>query len=368
MSAAPTAPATLRSRQERARAQAGESGFDALYVTAGPNFSWLAGGSPYPGGLPIWLSALILPAAGGGVAVVSTMHDDILELAEIGLEDVVTYEDGDEPVAVLRRALAAAGLGPQSRIGVEDAIVFADVEAIRGAEPDVRLGSAQAVFDRLRSVKDAGELELLRASGRAVDAAYAAARDSARAGGTMAEPGVAMYRAMLAAGASQPHVSGSFKRYGSAILRAGDVLDVDIGAEVGGYSVDTARNLFVGEPDAKLVRDHDLLEEAFAASFAAARPGAPCEAVHAACIEVIEGAGHHQSWKVGHGVGLASSHEAPLVQPGNTTPLEPGMVFTIDPGFFIRRDEPLHLEETVVVTESGCERMTAFPLGMLVAR
>jgi Xaa-Pro aminopeptidase len=290
------ASGTTLSRFARVRALAAERGLDALWVSAGASFRWLAGGSPYPGGLPVWLSALIVPVEGPGVAVLSTMHADIL--------------------------------------------------------------------DRVRAVKDADEIELLRASGRAVDAGYAAARDATCAGGSWAESGAAIYQAMVEAGSSQPHVSGSFRSYRADVLQPGDMLDVDIGAEVGGYSVDTARNLFIGQPSDELAAAHEVLEQAFGAAAALVRPGVAASAVYHACAEVLAEAGHRQSWKVGHGVGLTATHEAPLIQPGNAAPLEEGMVFTIDPGFFLRRDEPLHLEETVVVTEDGCERMTRFPLGV----
>jgi Xaa-Pro aminopeptidase len=359
------AETVLQRRFGRVRALAGEAGLDALWVSAGPNFRWLAGGSPYPGGLPVWLSALIVPVERPAVAVISTMHADILDLEATGLGELVTYEDGEEPVGVLRRALGAAGIDVQARLGVEDSLPFADVLAIDSAAPGLRLESAQAIFDRVRAVKDETEIELLRASGRAVDAGYAAARDATRAGGTVAETGAAIYRAMVDAGATLPALHGSFNAYRADILQPGDIIDVDLGAQVDGYAVDTARNLFVGQPSDELVRAHELLEQAFASAASLVRPGIPAEAIHFACVEVIAGAGHRQSWKVGHGVGLTATHEAPLLQPGNRTPLEEGMVFTIDPGYFLRRDEPLHLEETVLVTEDGCERMTRFPLGLL---
>jgi Xaa-Pro aminopeptidase len=356
----------LGSRWSRAVAATERSELDALYVTAGPNFKWLAGGSPYPGGLPVWLSALIVPAGGEGVAVISDMHAEILSLEGTGIREVITYEDGDDPKEVLRRAFAAAGVAPGSRVGVEDGIPFADTTVIREVQPQLALSSAQAIFDDLRAVKDDVEVALLRRSGAAVDAAYEAARAASWAGGTIADAGVAMYRAMIEAGANQPHVSGSFKRYTGAVIREGAIVDIDIGADCGGYSVDTARNVFVGEPDPGVVKDYELLEEAYAAAAAVVKPGVPASAVHDACADVLSAAGRRQSWKVGHGVGLASGHEAPLLQPGNDIPLRANMVFTIDPGFFLRTDEPLHIEETVLVTEDGCERLTTFPLGMLV--
>ena len=92
----------------------------------------------------------------------------------------------------------------------------------------------------------------------------------------------------------------------------------------------------------------------------------PAESIHLACAEVMREAGYDQVWKVGHGVGLAEIHEFPLLQIGYHDPIEAGMVFTIDPGAFIAQNTPIHIEDTVLVTETGCESLNAFPRDLLV--
>jgi Xaa-Pro aminopeptidase len=366
MSQAGVTETALEARWQRAVRALGARELDALYMGAGANFQWLVGRTPYSGGLPVWLSALILTADGRGTAVVSDMHAEIFSFEGTGVDEVITYADGDDTAAVLRKALRSTGLGDGARVGVEDTLPFGDASTIGAVAPGVRLERAQDVFDALRSVKDAAEIELLRRSGAAVDAAYEAARQVTRPGQSLAESGAAMYKAMIESGCSQPIVSGTYRRYRERTLQAGDMLDLDLGANFSGYAVDTARNLFLGEPSAEVRAWHELLERAYEAAADASRPGTPVSAVHDACAEVLAAAGKRQSWKVGHGVGLAPSHEAPLLQPGNETPLEEGMVFTIDPGFFLEQDEPLHIEETVLVTAGGAERLTSFPLSMLV--
>lgn len=352
----------MAARFSSVRAAMSETELDALYIAAGPNYAWLVGGSPYEGGLPIWLSGLVVPRERDAVAVMSGMHADILDLSGVG--EVVTYEDGDDVLPALRRTLQAAGIRADSRLGVEDRIGFADAQALTAAAPGVSLGSAQAVFDAVRAVKDADEIALLRRSGAAVDAAYAAARDALAAGGTIAGAGVAMTEAMLAHGASRPQLGGAFLDYAGAAPDG--LLDVDIGASFGGYSVDTARSFHIGAPSPELLEQFEVVRAAYDAAEAVVRPGVAVEDVHAACADVLAAAGHKQAWKVGHGVGLADGHEAPLLQPGNATPLQPGMAFTIDPGFFVERNRPLHIEETVLVTDAGCERLTAFPFDLVV--
>jgi Xaa-Pro aminopeptidase len=356
----------LETRWQRAVRALRARDLDALYMAAGANFQWLVGRTPYPGGLPVWLSALILTADGRGTAVVSDMHAEIFSFDGTRVDEVITYSDGDDPAAVLRTALEAAGLRDGARVGVEDTLPYGDTSTIGAVAPGVRLERAQDVFDALRAVKDAAEIELLRRSGAAVDAAYEAARQVTRPGQSLAESGAAIYKAMVEAGCTQPIVSGTYRRYRERTLKPGDMLDLDLGADFSGYAVDTARNLFLGDPGAEVRRWHELLERAYEAAAEVSRPGTPVSAVHDACADVLAAAGKRQSWKVGHGVGLAPNHEAPLLQPGNDSPLEEGMVFTIDPGFFLEQDEPLHIEETVLVTATGAERLTQFPLSMLV--
>jgi Xaa-Pro dipeptidase len=352
---------TTGRRWERVRAALDASDLDALYVSAGPNYAWLTGGSPYAGGLPVWLSGLVVARGHEPVAVMSAMHADILG-PSVG--EVVTYEDGDDPVPTLRRTLTAAGVTASARVGVEDRIGFADVRALEAAMPGLALTSAQDVFDALRAIKDADEIALLRRSGAAVDAAYTAAQEALAGGASVADAGVAMTAAMVASGAHRPQIGGSFRDYATAA--DSNLVDIDIGASFGGYAVDTARSFYVGRPTAEIVAQYEVVRAAYDAAEAVTRAGVPAEAVHAACADVISAAGFTQSWKVGHGVGLADGHEAPLLQPGNATPLEPDMVFTIDPGFFVARNLPLHLEETVRVTETGCERLTSYPLDLVV--
>lgn len=349
-------------RWEAVRAALAATELDALYMTAGPNYAWLVGGSPYAGGLPVWLSALVIPREGDAVAVMSGMHADILDLTAV--DHVVTYEDGDDVIATLRRGLEAAGLTGAQRMGVEERMGFADVNALAAAAPALELTSAQSLFDDLRAVKDDGEIDLLRRSGAAADAAFEAGRAAFAEGGTVADAGVRMTEVMLAHGANRPLLGGAFRNYGTA--PSDGLVDIDIGASFGGYSVDTARSFHIGAPTSELSEQYAVVRAAYDAAEAVVRDGVPAEDVHAACAKVLTEAGYKQSWKIGHGVGLADGHEAPLVQPGNTNALRSNMAFTIDPGFFVGRDLPLHVEETVLVTDSGCERLTSFSLDLIV--
>lgn len=352
-------------RWSRFRSLLSEVNCDAAYVVAGPNFTWLTGVSPYPGGWPIWLSCLILPVRGEPAMVISRMHANLVDRKSIPFDRVITYDDGDDVRDVLRGALHSAGLAT-GRLAVEDSVGFADSGLLKDANDQVRLVRAPQVYEGLRAVKDSFELDLLRRSATAVDAIYAAARDVPWTGRLMVEVGLDLLSAQLNAGATKPKIGGAFRHYKPVRFAMGDIVDLDTGASFLGYSVDTARNVFVGEVDRSLQERYEVVEAAFVAAESVVRTGALASAVHEACADVLSSAGLDQAWKVGHGVGLAEGHEAPLLQPGNERRLERNMVITIDPGFFIGVDQPLHIEDTVVVTEEGCERLNRFTHEMLI--
>jgi Xaa-Pro aminopeptidase len=279
---------------------------------------------------------------------------------------VHTYVDGEDPAPALKAAIAATGLGKE-QVAVEDTLWFGDVDLLATTSPGMRLRRATSVFTRVRAVKDAAEIEHLRLASAAHDAGYRAAQEILRPGVTVADAGGRILRAMLDAGSEDLALSGSFHHLGTRPFEAGEIVDVDLfPGSHGGYHADSARNVFLGDPGPEAARMYDATLRAYDAAIAAVRPGVPAESIHVASAEVMREAGYDQVWKVGHGVGLAPIHEFPLLQLGNTEPLEAGMVFTIDPGAFLAKNTPIHIEDTVVVTETGVETMNHFSRDLLV--
>ena len=351
----------LTHRLDRARRLAAAAGVDGLYITAGANFRWLTDEDAHPGGWPLWASIAIVPVEGEAAMVISRMHADIFSLERSPIEKVFDYVDGEDPIPALRAAFGVTGLS-RGTVAVDDAMWFGDADLLATAMPEIRPRRASAVFDRLRAVKDADEIEHLRKASAAHDAGYARAREVIRPGVTVAEAGAEIVAAMTAAGSGDLALSGVFHDLSPRPFAAGEIVDVDLfPGSHGGYHADSARNLFLGEPSDEARRMYDATLRAWEASMAAVKPGVPAASVHRVCAEAMAEAGYEQVWKVGHGVGLAPIHEPPLLQDGNDEPLEAGMVFTIDPGAFIARNTPIHIEDTVVVTADGVESLTRFP-------
>lgn len=350
-------------RLQLLRRRMAEAGLDAVYVTAGANLRYLTGFGAYPAGWPVWLSACIVPLKGEVALLLSGMHAALLRAARSPVRDVRTYEDGEDPTGLLRDTLRAMALS-SARVGVEDDFWHGDRELLLAAAPEVSVAGAGALFDALRSVKDEWELRLLRRAAAINDVGYAAAVQATRPGRRRDEIAHDITAAMTAEGAETLAISGDFLALRPDPVRPGEVLDVDLAwTSYGGYHTDSARNLFVHPVDPEHRRIYQVVRDAYAETLRAVRPGVRAEDLHRTTERVMAGAGLRQPWKVGHGIGLSERHEAPLLQAGNRTPLEVGMVFTIDPGTFVFQGDravPIHIESIVALGPDGPEELTRF--------
>jgi Xaa-Pro aminopeptidase len=146
---------------------------------------------------------------------------------------------------------------------------------------------------------------------------------------------------------------------GDREIRAGEPVVLDFGTRVDGYPSDQTRTLvFDGEPPAEYERVHETVRAAQAAAVEAVEPGVAAEAIDRAARDVIEDAGYGDAFfhRTGHGVGL-DVHEEPYIVAGNDRTLEPGMVFSVEPGIYLDGRFGCRIEDLVVVTEDGCERL-----------
>jgi len=358
-----------QARFARARKLMAENGFDALYINAGPNMYYLTGFTPTEGGWPVWLSALLLPLEGEPVFVMTEMYHNIFVHHESYVQHVRTYLDGQDPSDMLADLFQEKGLS-RGRVGVEDRMGFGDSTLLTGAVPNVKLASAQDILDRLRMVKDAEEIKILRRVCQIMDVGYETAMQVIEEGRTEAEVGMDIIRALVDAGSETLRVAGHFTTLSDRRIERGDAIDVDLaGVSYRRYCGDSARTIFVGPPTDEERAMYDVVLEAYNRAMEMVKPGVEAQAVHRETVRVIRKAGYDMTWKVGHGIGLTClGHEAPLLQEGATFPLEPGMVHVIDPGIFLsgkHRDSPLHIEDVVLVTEDGFEPLTKFTHDLL---
>jgi len=145
-------------------------------------------------------------------------------------------------------------------------------------------------------------------------------------------------------------------------FRAGDVLVSETGAPVWGYNAELERALVIGTPTDEMRRLFDHMVAAQQVAFDALRPGVTCADVDTAVLAYFEEHGLFPYWRqhTGHAIGLRN-HEAPFLDVGDPTPVEPGMVFTIEPGLYDPEIGGFRHSDTVAVTDDGIDVLTDYP-------
>ncbi len=297
----------------------------------------------------------------------------------------VAEQAGDLEAVIARNCLAeltqrARDVGA-ARIGFEaDAVTVAEHRALLSRlsdssdddTPGTELIPRTGLVQRLREVKDAGEVALLRRACVVGDEALAAIieRGVIHAGATEREVARALEWEMYARGAdaiafetivaSGANSAVPHHRPTDAVLADGDFVKIDFGAVVGGYHSDMTRTYVLGHASDWQREIYELVATAQAAGRAALHPGADLRGVDAAARSVIADAGHgeHYVHGLGHGVGL-EIHEAPGIGSLATGTLPCGAAVTVEPGVYLPGRGGVRIEDTLVVTDDTPELLTA---------
>jgi Xaa-Pro aminopeptidase len=321
------------------------------------------------------LTCLVLPAGGDPVLIVPLLERPAAlasPVAELGLA-VCPWAETEDPFALVADLVGGSAAGPGRRLAVSNRMWAEQVLRITAAVPGADLRLAGEVLRELRLRKSTEEVAALRGAGAAIDAVHARMGEWLRPGRTEAAVGRDIAEAIVAAG----HASASFTIVGSGpngasphhhfsdrVIEAGDPVVVDIGGVMpDGYCSDSTRTYLVGgEPTDEFAAYYEVLRQAQEASVAAVRPGVPAEQVDAAAREPIAAAGYGEYFvhRTGHGIGL-EEHEEPWIVAGNAEPLAPGMAFSVEPGIYLPGRHGARIEDIVVCTEAGVERLNRTP-------
>jgi Xaa-Pro aminopeptidase len=355
-------------RTRECQAALREAGADAVVLFPGPNQCYLTGFDEEPSERHL---LLFVPGDGDPAFVAPTMYRQQLDT---WVDDRRLYDDGDDPVALVETVADNMSLAGGDVL-VDDHMWATFTQDLRAVLPDAAFGLAGEVLAPLRLRKDDRELDALRRAGDLADAVSEAVRalGADAVGMTEAELARDVERRMADRGADEPSfgpIVGSgpngakpHHRHGDREIRAGDPVVLDFGGYVDGYPGDQTRTVvFDGDPPDAFEEVHQVVLAAHHAGVDAVEPGVTAEAVDAAAREVIGDAGYNEQFihRTGHGVGL-EVHEPPYIVAGNDRELEPGMVFSVEPGVYLEGEFGLRIEDLVVVTEHGHERLNDSP-------
>jgi Xaa-Pro aminopeptidase len=370
----------VSSRLARIPAELRGAGLDALVVTHLPNVRYLTGFSGSAGAVVLFAERAVLvvdfryvtsareiAAASGGeiaVEVAERTYDEAIA-AVLRREDArrIGIEAAYMPVGRFNKLSAALASGPPSPLGSEEACPS--------------LVATERFVERARVVKDAGEVKTLREGARLLSAVAREAAAFVRAGRSERDIAADIDAAVRRAGFERPAfetiVAGGpnsalpHARPGRRIVQQGEGVVLDFGGVYDGYCVDLTRTLHLGERGPAFRRLFAAVADAHAAAIAAVRPGIRPSEIDAAARDTLARHGLAEAFGhgTGHGLGL-EVHEEPritrvaLAQPD--APVEPGMVFTIEPGAYVPGAGGVRIEDDVLVVDDGCEVLTDVPV------
>jgi Xaa-Pro dipeptidase len=358
----PIAPVEYQARIARAQQLLAVQSpkLDALFVATGTSLYYFTG-------VHWWASerllGLLIPQSGEPIVVCAAFEEGRFREQLRFPAEVHVWQEDESPAKLAASALASRRLRT-GRIGVEEATMFTFYDHLRQAAPGFEYVSADAVTIACRGVKSAHELELMRLACEATCDVYRAVFSSLREGITqseiskLVEAGFAKTGlrgdALVLTGASAALPHGTIKPQS---LREGDVILMDGGCKVEGYSSDVTRTGVLGKPSEKIERTFEIVRQAQDAALESARKGRLSGTVDDAARSVITAAGYGPDYKyfthrLGHGIGL-DGHEHPYLVRGSKTTLLPGMTFSNEPGVYIPGEFGLRCEDLMVISEDG---------------
>jgi Xaa-Pro aminopeptidase len=347
-------------RMTRAAGEAAAQGFSAVVVAPSPDLAYLAGYDPMPLERP---TLLVLRAGERPWMLVPRLERPLAAASPVGdAIELVAWSDGDDPYEA-----AARRLPDRDRVAVGDRLWGVHLLGLQRAAPDVTFASASDVLGRLRAVKDDDELAALRRAGRAADETFRQVVTMRFLGRREDEIAADLADLLVRNGharadftivASGPNAASPHHEPGGRTMLPKDAVVLDFGGELGGYFSDTTRTVAVGEEPTGFSEVYEIVQQAQDEAVRAVRPGVAAEDIDGVARQRIDAAGYGASFihRTGHGIGL-EVHEPPYVVQGDRTTLAPGMTFSVEPGIYLEGRFGVRIEDIVVVTEDGVERL-----------
>lgn len=281
--------------------------------------------------------------------------------------EVLVWQEDESPYRLIAKVISDSGF-KKGNIGIDERTRFFIVDGIQNAAPQFRCVSGDPVTIGCRIIKSPAELALMQKANYITLAAIQQGVAGLKEGMTQGELSNIINAAQRSLGGSPDFALCLFDKdaafpHGTKTpgkLKNGQIVLMDVGCRVYGYSSDITRTIVFGaEPTPRQLKVWNLEKEAQAAGFAAAKLGAPMGNIDAASRKVITDAGFGPGYQLpglphrtGHGIGM-DGHEWGNALKGNTRLLEPGMCFSIEPMIAIPGEFGIRLEDCVYMTEDG---------------
>ncbi|MFB6134204.1 MAG: M24 family metallopeptidase [Halanaeroarchaeum sp.] len=363
-------PEKFERRAGALQSRLGSAGAGAAVLAPGPSLYYVSG---------IWeepmerMFVCVVPSDRDPVIVAPSLYDT--QLAETTwIEDVRTYDDAEGPrdrlVAVIDRMNLEG-----TRVLLDPRMWTAHSHVVRSVLPAVDVGLSDEVIEPLRSVKDEAEIGAIRRASAIADDVVRSLRENPESVLNSTECAVArrIERELLDRGGdslafevvvgSGPNGAKPHHRCGDRSIEPGDPVVLDFGTRVDRYPSDQTRTMvFGGEPPSEFEAVYRAVRDAQEIAVRAVEPGIEAGEIDERARSLLEERGYGDEFvhRTGHGVGI-EVHEPPSIAGGNDRPLEPGMVISVEPGAYLPGRFGVRIEDLVLVTETGGERLNESP-------
>lgn len=316
-------------------------------------------------------TALLIPRDGENTLYVSAVNYEQAK-AEVKDFNIELLKRGENLIEKISHH-------PQTLTNAKTVVDSLNIESWRALAKAVggeeKLQAANKFILDLRKIKEPEETQFIRRACKLGDEGIRVAYEFIQPGiselEVAAEVEYAMRKAgsggtafdtIIASGVSSAYPHGSCT---SRLIGEGDLVVVDLGATVNFYRSDITRTIIAGKPSQKQVEIYETVKLAQDLGFRAIKPGVLAKDADAAARTTIEQAGFGEYFvhNLGHGVGL-EVHEAPILSPESKDSLTVGNVVTVEPGIYVTGYGGVRIEDTVLVTEKGAEKLTRAPYNL----
>jgi len=367
-------------RLQRFQSLLGENGIDVAFFPISSDLQYLTG---VPRDIPNF-GAVMHPGAWLEGAWLTPKHEPVLPLPRMtaefgGLEKLQGIQirvlgDWDDPASMVKDILKGFDLPAKPVVGISDYTTGETVVQLQAILPDAKFKSSTELLRTMRVIKDEDEIAMMRKAGEITEAAFADVLSNLKIGMTELEViqevnfqlrrhgslGPSFTTSLYNSGPNHPLMFGAREETWPRALTAPVSILFDFGAAYQGFCYDYGRTVSFGEPDEEFKRVYRLVMDSQAAGIAALKAGEGTTTnADAAARKVIEDAGYGKEFRhrLGHGIGM-DVHEPPFLTKGDETPLQEGMLFTIEPSITQFDTFSARVEDVVVARLGGGEKLT----------
>ncbi|MCD6574603.1 aminopeptidase P family protein [Candidatus Aerophobetes bacterium] len=343
--------------------------YKGALISPGPNFYYLTGLNPASTLERLFL--LIVPVGSEPVILAPKLYEN--ELKTSWIENIMLWEDKDNPYLILKEILDSTGLSDKPRccnrlpplarekkLLIEDTMPLSFFYKLKQALRELDFEPLSKVVSELRVVKSKIETEFLKKAAKLADEAFEKLLEEELEGKTEREIEARIEYILKTLGAediafkpsvaSGPNSANPHHASSERVIKKGDLVVIDYGAKHGGYCSDITRTLAIGKVPEEAKKAYETVKEAQQEGIDMVKEGAIAKDIDLAVRDIIErhGYGKYFIHRTGHGLGL-EVHEEPYISSNSETVLKEGMVFTIEPGVYIPGKFGIRIEDDIAV-------------------